>query len=197
MPDATYDQRGVERAVAELLAAAGEDLARPGVVDTPRRVAELYAGLLGGVRVDPIELLRPGLPLDASEPSTTREQFVLLRDIRFHSLCEHHLLPFFGAVHVAYVPGDALVGLSRLTAAVRALARRLQLQERLTEQLADALEASLQPRGVAVMVDAEHLCVSMRDPAATGVRLVTTSFRGALSAPAAKSNFFAALGRPS
>lgn len=197
MPDASYDQPEVERAVAALLAAAGEDLARPGVVDTPRRVAELYAELLGGERLDPAEMLRPVLPLDASEPPMTGEQLVLLRNIRFHSLCEHHLLPFFGAVHVAYVPGDGLVGLSRLTAAVRALARRLQLQERLTEQLADALETSLQPRGVAVMVEAEHLCVSMRDPVAAGARLVTTSFRGALSSPAARSDFFAALGRPS
>lgn len=196
MPARAFDRPEVERAVATMLVAAGEDLARPGLVDTPRRVAELYAELLGGARLDPVALLRPGLRLDASEPATTREQFVLLRDIRFHSLCEHHLLPFFGAVHVAYVPGDALVGLSRLTAAVRALARRLQLQERLTEQLADALEASLQPCGVAVMVEAEHLCVSMRDPVATGARLVTTSFRGALAAPEAKTNFFAALGHP-
>lgn len=196
MPDGAFDQPDVERAVKILLAAAGEDVARPGVVDTPRRVAELYAELLRGTRLDPIELLRPGLPLDASEPPTTREQFVLLRDIRFHSLCEHHLLPFFGTVHVAYLPGDALVGLSRLTAAVRALARRLQLQERLTAQLADALEAALRPRGVAVLVEAEHLCVSMRDPVASGARLVTTSFRGALSVPEAKTNFYAALGRP-
>lgn len=196
MPVALFDQRNVERAVAALLVAAGEDLARPGVVDTPRRVAELYAELLGGARLDPVDLLRPGLPPDATAPAATPDQFVLLRDIRFHSLCEHHLLPFFGAVHVAYIPGDALVGLSRLTAAVRALARRLQLQERLTEQLAGALEASIQPRGVAVMVEAEHLCVSMRDPIASGARLVTTSFRGDLSAPEAKMNFFAALGRP-
>lgn len=184
-----------ERAVAELLAAAGEDPDRPGLVDTPRRVADLYALLLSGAREDPVAFLGAGLSLEGEEPPTTRDQLVVFRDIRFHSLCEHHLLPFFGVAHVGYLPDAALVGLSRLAGAIHLLARRLQLQERLTEQLATALDDALAPRGVAVVVEAEHLCVSMRDPVAAGSRLVTTSFRGALTAADAQTSFYAALGR--
>lgn len=189
------DQARIERAVAELLAGAGEDLDRAGLVDTPARVANLYTLLLAGMTQDPVALLQPTIDAAEAGRASTRRQLVLLRDLQFYSLCEHHLLPFFGRVHVAYYPGDALAGLSQVARAIDALARRLQVQERLTEQLATALEEALAPDGVAVLVEAEHLCLTLRGVSGPASRLVTSSFRGRLADPTERAAFFATLGR--
>lgn len=195
MTNRRLDLYGLETAVTAFLAATGDDPSRHGLAATPRRVAELYAQLLAGQDQDPVAVLRPDLAVEPGEALGGREQLVVLRDVQFYSLCEHHLLPFFGVVHIGYYPGPALVGLSRLTRAVAVLARRLQLQERLTDQLAGALESALNPLGVAVMIEAEHLCVSMRDPGAASARLVTTAFRGTLTTAAAREDFRSAIGR--
>jgi GTP cyclohydrolase I len=146
-----FDLAAAERAVRDLLVAIGEDLNREGLVETPRRVAEMFAEILGGLREDPGELLEATF-------DEQHEEMIVLRDIPFYSLCEHHLLPFSGVAHVAYIPRGHIVGISRLARVVDILARRPQVQERLTSQIADLIDERLRPRGVAVVVKAEHLC---------------------------------------
>jgi GTP cyclohydrolase IA len=167
----SQDSAAVERAVLDLLKALGEDPEREGLAETPRRVAEMFREVLGGLHEDPSSLL--DVTLDERH-----EEMIVLRDITFHSLCEHHLLPFSGVVHVAYIPRGRVVGISRLARLVDCLARRLQLQERLTSQIADLIEERLRPRGVAVVVKAEHLCMTMRGIKKPGSWVVTSATRG-------------------
>lgn len=186
----TVDRARIEAAVAELLAAIGEDAARPGLEATPARVAEAYEEFFAGVDADPLVHLADTVPLGDHDPET-----VLLRDIAFRSMCEHHLLPFTGVVHLAYQPGDRVVGLGRLPRVVETLAARPQLQERLTEQLADALDDGLEPRGVVVVVDAVHQCVTARGTRQAGSSTVTVATRGALAEPVARAEIIALIGR--
>jgi GTP cyclohydrolase I len=157
--------------VREILAAIGVDPEREGLRQTPRRVAEMYAELFAGLAIDPYEFLRVGF-------DECHEEMVILKDIPFYSLCEHHLLPFFGCVHVGYIPNGRVAGLSKLARVVDAFARRPQLQERLTSQVADCILEALKPDGVAVVVEAEHLCLSFRGVKKPGTRVVTSAMRG-------------------
>ena len=182
------DPGRIEAAVAELLSAIGEDPARPGLVDTPRRVAEAYGDFFGGLGADPLEHLRETVPTEGTG------ELVLLRDIEFRSICEHHLLPFLGVAHVAYIPGDRIVGLGRLPRVVETLAARPQLQERLGEEIADALTEGLEPRGVLVVLDAVHGCVWARGVRQIRSSTVTVASRGALSDPVQRAEAMALIG---
>lgn len=166
--------KSIEAAVADILASFGEDLERPGLRDTPRRVAEMYRELFAGMGRDPAE----ELTITFEEE---HHDLVVLKDIPFYSLCEHHLIPFFGVANVAYLPSGRVVGLSKIVRALEVLAKRPQLQERLTAQLADALSTSLAAHGVAVVVKAEHLCMSMRGVNKPGIQVATSALRGTLS----------------
>ncbi|HVO22473.1 MAG TPA: GTP cyclohydrolase I FolE [Candidatus Margulisiibacteriota bacterium] len=169
-----FDLPRIERAVREMLFAVGEDPDRDGLVETPRRVARAYAELLGGLREDPAQHLGR-----VFEHRTENDDLVLVRDIEFSSLCEHHLLPFTGTAQVAYLPDKGrVVGLSKIARTVDVFARRPQLQERLTADIADAISEHLEARAVAVVVRAEHLCLRMRGAAKRGADMVTTAFRG-------------------
>ncbi len=167
------DQERVERAVLELLAAIGEDRERDGLADTPRRVASMYQELFSGLDDDPARHLKVTFAAE-------HDEMVMVRDIPFASLCEHHLIPFMGRAHLAYIPGDdgRVTGLSKLARLVDGFARRLQVQERMTTQIADAIESVLAPRGVLVVVEAEHLCMSMRGVKKPGTLTITSSVRG-------------------
>ena len=192
---AGVDALRIERAVLEILLAIGEDPSRPGLERTPQRVAEAYADFFGGLDVDPLEHLADAVPIGASEagvPATS--DAVILRNLSFRSVCEHHLLPFVGTAHVAYLPGDRVVGLGRIPAVVDTLARRPQLQERLAEEIADTLEAGLDPKGVLVVLDAQHRCVTTRGARQERSSTVTIASRGALSQPAARAEIIALIG---
>ena len=180
------DSAAIERAVLELLKAVGEDVDREGLVETPSRVAEMFREVLGGLQEDPGGLLE--VTYDEQH-----EEMIVLRDIPFYSMCEHHLLPFSGVAHVAYIPRGRVVGISKLARVVDCLARRLQLQERLTSQIADLIEERLQPRGVAVVVKAEHLCMTMRGIKKPGSKVVTSATRGGFRARQATRMEFLAL----
>jgi GTP cyclohydrolase I len=165
------DVEKIEKAVAEILAAVGEDVEREGLKGTPGRVARMYAELLGGIHEDPKEHLH----------SVFKEKYneiVLLRDIPFYSICEHHLLPFIGSAHVAYLPTGTVLGVSKLARIVDTFARRLQAQERLTYQIADFIMDSLKPRGVAVVLEASHSCMTIRGIKKPGSAMVTSALRG-------------------
>lgn len=185
------DSPRIEAAVAELLAAIGEDPARPGLTSTPRRVAEAYAEFFSGLDEDPLDHLR-----DATDLATADDELgelVLLRDVDFRSICEHHLLPFTGVAHLAYAPGTRIVGLGRLPRVVETLASRPQLQERLGEQIAGAIETGLAPRGVLVVLDARHGCVTARGTRQVDSTTVTVASRGTLSDPAAQAAVLATI----
>ena len=177
-PDTFIDLERAEMAVRNLLMALGEDPEREGLADTPRRVAKMYRELFAGISADPAVHLK----------RVFQEQYdevVLLRDIDFHSLCEHHLLPFHGKAHVAYLPNGKVVGLSKLARTVDAFARRPQVQERMTCQIADALMEHLDPKGVVVVVEAEHLCMKMRGVQKPNGTMVTSAVRGTFKESAA------------
>lgn len=165
------DLARIERAVKEILSAVGEDPEREGLRDTPGRVARAYGFLFSGLGENPAEHLRGGFQEDHRE-------MVLLRDIPLYSVCEHHLLPFIGKAHVGYVPDGNVAGLSKLARVVEGYARRPQLQERLTARIADALQEELAPRGSIVVVEAEHLCLTMRGVQKPGSITVTSAVRG-------------------
>lgn len=184
------DSGRIEAAVAEILAAIGEDRNRAGLLSTPRRVAEAYSDFFAGVGVDPLEHLAETVELADDELS----ELVLLRDIEFRSVCEHHLLPFVGRAHVAYVPGTRVVGLGRLPKVVETLASRPQLQERLTEEIAGCLDAGLDPAGVLVVIDAIHGCVSARGARQAKSSTVTMATRGSLSNPVERAEILALIG---
>ena len=163
----------IERAVREILAAIGEDPDRDGLVDTPARVARAYAEQFSGLSQDPEDVL--GTVFDADH-----DELILVRDIEVYSTCEHHLVPFFGRAHVAYIPNEKgqITGLSKLARLVDIYARRPQVQERMTSQIADALMRVLEPRGALVVIEAEHLCMSMRGVRKPGAKTVTSAVRG-------------------
>jgi GTP cyclohydrolase I len=169
----TVDIERIEHAVHELLAAIGEDPTRDGLVKTPHRVAKMYEELFAGFGENPADHLEITFAAD-------HDEMVMVRDIPFASLCEHHLIPFIGRAHVAYIPGEdgRITGLSKLARLVDGYARRLQVQERMTTEIADAIEAVLAPRGVLVVVEAEHLCMSMRGVKKSGTSTVTSAVRG-------------------
>lgn len=177
-----YDTARAEAAVRELLLAVGEDPDRDGLRDTPARVARAYQEIFAGLRQDPAEVLSTSFDI-------AHEELVLVKDIEVYSTCEHHLVPFHGVAHVGYIPaGDGrVVGLSKLARLVDVFARRPQVQERLTGQVADALVEHLAPRGVLVVVECEHLCMSMRGVHKPGSRTVTSAVRGQMRNPATRA----------
>ena len=189
------DRARIEAAVTELLLAIGEDPGRPGLVKTPRRVAESYAEFFGGLDRDPVEHLKDAVPLGSSDDGLPQTgDAVMVRGIEFRSICEHHLLPFVGVVHVAYQPGERVVGLGKLSDVVETLSARPQLQERLTEEIADALQEGLEARGVLVVMDAVHRCVVARGSRQTGSSTVTVASRGRLTDPVQRAELMALIG---
>lgn len=168
---AGVDYQRIEAAVREIIAAIGEDPGREGLAETPRRIAEMYGELFSGIDGDPREVLTKGF-------EESHKEMVVLKDVPFYSLCEHHFLPFHGKAHVGYVPEGRVVGVSKLARAVDILARRPQLQERLTSQVADAIMDGLAPDGVAVVIEAEHLCMTMRGVQKPGAVMITSAIRG-------------------
>lgn len=185
------DTERIERAVAELLLAIGEDPARPGLERTPARVAEAYSEFFAGMGEDPLTHLADAVAVGDGGPG----EAIVLRDISFRSICEHHLLPFLGVAHIAYLPNERIVGLGRLPRVVATLASRPQIQERLTEEIADALERGLSARGVLVVLDAVHGCVVSRGTRQTASSTVTLASRGALSDPVQRAEIIALIGR--
>lgn len=186
------DTGRIEAAVAEILAAIGEDTQRPGLLTTPQRVAEAYAEFFAGVGVDPVSVLRDELATqDAPEQ---RGELVLLRDIALRSICEHHLLPFTGVAHVAYLPGERLVGLGSVVRAVETLSSRPQLQERLGDDIVAALDSALAPLGALVVIDARHGCVAARGPRQADSTTVTVAASGALADPVRRAEVMALIG---
>ncbi|MCX7620917.1 MAG: GTP cyclohydrolase I FolE [Acidimicrobiales bacterium] len=170
---AGIDLARIESAVREILVALGEDPERDGLRDTPKRVARMYAEIFSGLRESPDHHLQ--VQFEANH-----DEMVMVRDIPLYSICEHHLVPFIGKAHVAYIPNDdgRVTGLSKLARLVDAYARRPQVQERLTTQIADEIERTLQPKGVLVVIEAEHLCMSMRGVRKPGASTVTSAVRG-------------------
>ena len=163
------DKEKVEQAIRLLLEGIGEDINREGLIETPERIARMYGEICGGMDEDAGEHLKKTFTVDNNE-------MVVEKDITFYSMCEHHMLPFYGKVHIAYIPDGKVVGLSKLARTVEVYARRLQLQEQMTAQIADALMEYLCPKGVMVMAEAEHMCMTMRGvkkPGATTVSVVT------------------------
>ena len=165
------DKDKVVAAVRMLLEGIGENPDRDGLVETPERVARMCEDMFGGFDEDPVEHL-------SRQFSAPDSEFVIEKDIVFYSTCEHHLLPFFGKVHIAYIPDGKVAGLSKLPRTVEVFARRLQIQEQMTVQIADAIERVLSPRGVMVMIEAEHTCMTMRGVKKPGVLTITTATRG-------------------
>ena len=183
------DENEIRRAVASIIKAIGEDPGREGLVDTPNRVAEMYAELFSGIDKNPKEELTMGF-------EEGHREMILIRDIPFYSTCEHHLLPFYGVTHIGYIPnlGGRVIGASKLARVVEIVARRLQLQERMTTQIADAIVEGTQPEGVAVVIQAEHLCMIMRGIKKPGSTLVTSAVRGSfLKKSKTRAEFFSLL----
>ena len=170
LPD--FDHARAEAAVRELLAAIGEDPEREGLRDTPRRIADMYAEIFAGLHQDPTAQL--DVTFDEEH-----QEMVILRDVRFESMCEHHLVPFYGLAHIGYIPRGRIVGISKLARAVEVLSRRPQVQERLTSQIADLIMERLRPIGVGVVLQAEHMCMTMRGIRKPGSQVVTSANRGA------------------
>ncbi|MFO0868053.1 MAG: GTP cyclohydrolase I FolE [Pirellulales bacterium] len=165
------DQARIERAVREILLAVGEDPDREGLLETPGRVARMYTELFSGLHEDPRRHLRKVF-------TEKYDEVVLVRDIRFQSMCEHHLLPFLGQAHIAYVPAGKVLGLSKLARLVESISRRPQVQERMTEQIATLMVEELAPKGVAVVLEAEHSCMTVRGVRKPGSRCVTSAMKG-------------------
>ncbi len=180
--ESDFDTARAEAAVRELLLAIGEDPQRDGLLDTPARVARAYAEVFAGLRQDPAAILSTVFDL-------SHDELILVKDIEVYSTCEHHLVPFHGVAHVGYIPNQQgrITGLSKLARLVDVYAKRPQVQERLTTQVADALEQHLQPQGVIVVVECEHLCMSMRGIRKPGARTVTSAVRGQLRDPATRA----------
>lgn len=174
--DEKIAEQALEGAILQLLQAIGEDPEREGLKFTPRRVARMYSELLAGYHVDPQSMINGALF------DITYDEMVLVRDIEFYSLCEHHLLPIIGRVHVAYIPNGKVIGLSKIPRIVDMYARRLQVQERMTRQIADFIRDLLKPQGVAVVVEGLHLCSMMRGVRKHDARMTTSAMHGAFRA---------------
>jgi len=183
------DQAKVRDAITSIIEAIGEDPMREGLVDTPGRIAEMYADIFSGLQHDPAEHLQVGF-------DEGHDEMVIAKAIPFYSMCEHHLLPFYGLAHVGYLPRGRVVGASKLARTVDILARRCQLQERLTTQIADTIVNALEPKGVAVILEAEHLCMTMRGIKKPGSSIVTSAMRGLFRQRAATRAEFLTLIRP-
>ena len=168
-----FDYKAIEKSTKNLLLAVGEDPAREGLRRTPQRIANMYEELLSGYHTDPEEIVNGALF------HVEYDEMVLVRDIEFYSLCEHHMLPFIGRAHVAYIPSDKVIGLSKIPRVVDMFARRLQVQERMTRQIADFIQDLLNPHGVAVVVEAQHLCMMMRGIQKQNARMTTSAMHGA------------------
>ena len=173
LPGEEIDQDKIEEAISMIIDAVGEKASREGLVRTPGRVARMYEELLSGYRTDPMELMNDAVF------DVTYDEMVLVRDIEFYSLCEHHMLPFIGRAHVAYIPRGKVIGLSKIPRLVDLFARRLQVQERMTRQIADILSELLNPHGVAVVLEAVHLCSMMRGVKKHDARMTTSAMHGA------------------
>ena len=167
------DRDRIEKAMGEVVSAIGDDRVQMRLEETPRRVADMYADLFSGLDADPKEVL-------ATAFGEEHREIVVLKDVPFSSICEHHLLPFFGVAHIGYVPNGRVVGASKLARALDILAKRPQMQERLTDQLVDAIYEAVHPDGVAAMLKAEHMCMSLRGVKKVGCSIVTSSSRGTL-----------------
>ncbi len=181
-----FDEAKIKTAVTAIIKAIGEDPEREGLVGTPERVAEMYAELFEGLGKDPKKELKVGFELGHRE-------MVVLRDIPFYSMCEHHLLPFYGVVHIGYIPNEEgrIIGISKLARVVEIIARRPQLQERMTTEIAETIVEGIKPEGVAVVVQAEHLCMIMRGIKKPGSNVITSAIRGIFSRKAAsRAEFF-------
>lgn len=182
------DQEKVKEAVRLLLKGIGEDTGREGLVETPDRIARMYGEICGGMEMDVKEILSKTFV-------TEKTEMVLEKDIVFYSMCEHHMLPFFGKVHIAYIPDGRIVGLSKLARCVEVYAKRLQLQERMTEQIAEAVMEHLSPKGVMVLTEAELMCMTMRGIKKPGSKTVTYAVKGAFREDARlQESFFRLLG---
>ena len=180
------DQARISRAIRDIIEAIGEEPEREGLFDTPQRVADMYAELFMGIEKNPVEDLEVGFELGHRE-------MVVLKDIPFYSMCEHHLLPFYGLAHVGYIPNEEgrIVGISKLARVVETIARRMQVQERMTTEIADAIVEGIKPVGVAVVLQAEHLCMVMRGIKKPGSNVITSAIRGSFhSNPASRAEFF-------
>ena len=186
---AAFDHARAERAVRELLLAIGEDPEREGLLDTPARVARAYAEMFAGLHMTAYDVLTTTFDLG-------HEELVIVRDIEIYSTCEHHLVPFNGVAHVGYIPGEdgRITGLSKLARLVDVFAKRPQVQERLTTQVADSLMRILRPQGALVVISCEHMCMSMRGVRKPGARTVTSAVRGSLTNPATRAEAMALLG---
>jgi GTP cyclohydrolase I len=171
--ESAIDERAIEEAVRRILQAVGDDPDRAGLRSTPERVAQMYSELLAGYRTDPIDMVNDAMF------EVAYDEMVLVRDIEFYSLCEHHMLPFMGRAHVAYIPKGRVIGLSKIPRIVDMFARRLQLQERMTRQIADFVDELLDPHGVAVVVEGLHLCAMMRGVQKHEARMTTSAMLGA------------------
>ncbi len=182
------DKTKIEQAVRMIIEAVGEDPQREGLVGTPRRIAEMYEEVFAGLDQDPREFLQIGF-------EERHREMVILRDIPFHSMCEHHFLPFYGVAHVGYIPQGRVVGISKIARVVEALARRPQLQERLTSQIADVMSEVLEPAGVGVVLEAAHLCMIMRGVRKPGSLVITSANRGIFRTRLATREEFIALVR--
>ncbi len=181
-----FDKAKIEAAVTSIIKAIGENPEREGLVDTPKRVAEMYAELFMGLGKNPKEELTAGF-------EEGHREMIIVRDIPFYSMCEHHLLPFYGVAHIGYIPNadGRVVGVSKLARVVEILAKRLQLQERMTTEIADAIVDGLKPEGVAVVIQAEHLCMVMRGIEKPGSNVITSAIRGLFRRKAAsRAEFF-------
>ena len=181
-----FNEARIKQAVTDIIEAIGEDPAREGLRDTPARVAEMYAELFAGIAKDPKDDLTVGFELGHRE-------MVILKNIPFYSMCEHHLLPFYGVAHVGYIPNaeGRIVGISKLARVVETVARRMQVQERMTTEIADAIDEGIKPAGVAVVIQAEHLCMVMRGIKKPGSNVITSAIRGAFRRrPASRAEFF-------
>ena len=183
------DEEKIRDAVASIISAIEDDPNREGLADTPKRVARMYAEFFSGLEQDPAEVLATGFEEGHNE-------MVILKDMPFFSICEHHLLPFYGMATIGYIPNGRIVGASKLARAMEILARRPQLQERLTDQLADTILAVLQPQGVGVFLSAEHMCMSLRGVKKPGAKILTTANRGTFrTQDATRREFYALLGK--
>ncbi|MBF8299044.1 MAG: cyclohydrolase [Dehalococcoidia bacterium] len=176
----------IERAVGQMIKAFGENPSREGLRDTPRRIAEMYEEIFAGLSMDPAKELEVGF-------EEGHHEMVVLKDIPFYSMCEHHFLPFFGVAHVGYIPNGRVVGISKIARVVEIFAKRPQLQERMTTQIAETLATSLEPKGVAVVIRAEHLCMTMRGIKKPGTNIMTSAMRGLFQETVATRSEFLSL----
>ncbi len=180
------NERKIEEAVLAIVEAIGEDPKREGLVGTPRRIAEMYSEIFMGIDLDPREELMVGF-------EEGHHEMVILKDIPFYSMCEHHLLPFYGVVHIGYIPKGRVIGASKLARVVEILSRRPQLQERLTTQIAETIVEALEPDGVAVVIQAEHMCMTIRGVKKPGSNVITSATRGLFRTKAATRSEFLSL----